>query len=61
LEHVDVFLHNYPNAIWGLKGTKGPHLSTLATFLHKKVSIALQMMQVSSILSQAIVVGLAIS
>jgi hypothetical protein len=32
-KHADVFLHDYANVIWSLKGTKGPHLSTLVTFL----------------------------
>jgi hypothetical protein len=34
-KHV-VFLHNYANAIWSLKGTKGFHLFTLVTFLCQK-------------------------
>jgi hypothetical protein len=50
-KHVDVFLYNCANAIWSLKGTKGPRLSTLVTFFHKKVLITLQKMQTSSILS----------
>jgi hypothetical protein len=41
-----------------LKGIESPHLSTLVTFLHQKVSITLQKMQVSSILSQAVALGL---
>jgi hypothetical protein len=60
-KHADVFLHDCANAIWSLKGIEGPHLSTLVTFLHQKVSITLQRMQVSSILSQAIAIGLATS
>jgi len=56
-----VFLHDYANAIWSLKGTKGPHLSTLVTFFHQKTSITLQRIQVSSILNWAIAVGLATS
>ncbi len=40
-KHVDVFLHNYANAIWSLKGIEGPHLFTLVTFLCQKVSITL--------------------
>jgi hypothetical protein len=55
------FYTTVPNAIWGLKGIKGSQLSTSITFLHKKVSIPLRMMQVSSILSSAIAVGLATS
>jgi hypothetical protein len=38
-KHADVFLHDCANAICNLKGTKGHHLSTLVTFLCKKVSI----------------------
>jgi hypothetical protein len=60
-KHVDVFLHDCANAIWSLKGTEGPHLSTLVTFFRQKVSITLQRMQVSSILSRAIGVSLATS
>jgi len=56
-----VFLHDYANAIWSLKGTKGPHLSTLVIFFHQKTSITLQRIQVSSILNWAIAVGLATS
>jgi hypothetical protein len=56
-----MFLHECANAIWSLKGIEGPHLSSLVTFLRQKVSITLQRMQMSSILSQAIVVGLATS
>jgi hypothetical protein len=58
-KHVDVFLHDCANAILSLKGTKGLHLSTLVTFLCQKVSIILQRMQTSFILSQGIVIGLA--
>jgi hypothetical protein len=50
-KHVDMFLHDYVNAIWSLKGTKGLHLSTLVTFLHQKVYITLPKIQMSSILS----------
>jgi hypothetical protein len=31
-KHVDVFLHNYANVIWSLKGIEGPYLSTLVDF-----------------------------
>jgi hypothetical protein len=41
-KHADVFLHNHANVIWNLKGTKSPHLFTLVTFLHWKVSITWQ-------------------
>ncbi len=40
-KHADLFLHDYANAIWSLKGTKGPHLSTLVILVHQKVSITL--------------------
>jgi hypothetical protein len=43
-KHVNVFLHDYANAIWSLKGTEGLQLFTLVTFLHQKVSITLQKM-----------------
>jgi len=56
-KHVNVFLHNCANAIWSLKGTKGLHLFTLVTFFHQKISITLQRMQTSSILSQAVTLG----
>jgi len=35
-KHADVFIHNYANAIWILKGIEGPHLFTLVTFFVKK-------------------------
>jgi hypothetical protein len=60
-KHVDVFLHDYANANWSLKGTKCFHLSTLITFLCQKVLITLQRMQVSSILSQVVAIGLVTS
>jgi hypothetical protein len=56
-----VFLHNCANVIWSLKRPKGPQLSTLVIFFRQKVSITLQRMQVSSILSRAIAVGLTTS
>jgi hypothetical protein len=40
-KHANVFLHDYVNAIWSLKGTKGLHLSTLVNFLRQKILIAL--------------------
>ncbi len=58
-KHVNMFLHNCTNAIWSLKGLKGFHFSTLVTFFHQKFLITFQRMQTSSILSQAIDVGLA--
>jgi len=54
-----MFLHDYANAIWNLKGLEGFHFLTLVTFLRQKFSITLQKMQTSSILSWAIVGGLA--
>jgi len=61
-KHVNLFLHDCANAIWSLKlGPKGPHISILVIFLCQKVSITLQRMQTSSILSQAVVVGLTTS
>jgi hypothetical protein len=56
-----MFLHDYANAIWSLKRPKGLHLAILVTFLCKKISITLQKMQMSSILSCAVVLGLTIS
>jgi len=53
-KHVDLFLHDYVNAIWSLKGPKGFRLSALIIFLCQKVSITLQNMQVSFILAIAI-------
>jgi hypothetical protein len=58
-KQVDVFLHNYVNVIWSFKGLKGPPLPILVTFLCQKISITLQRMQASSILSWAIAIGLA--
>jgi hypothetical protein len=60
-KHVNMFLHNYVNVIWSLKGTKGLHLSTLIIFFYQKVSITLQRMQAPSILSWTIAIGLATS
>jgi hypothetical protein len=56
-----VFLHDYANAIWGLKGSEGLHLSTLVTLLHKFFLITLQRMQAFFIVSCAIDVSLATS
>jgi len=36
-KHVNVFLNNFANAIWSLKGLEGPHLSILVIFLVKKL------------------------
>jgi hypothetical protein len=51
-------LHKHVNAIWSLKGPEGPHLGY---FFHQKISITLQRMEASSILSWAVVVGLVTS
>jgi len=56
-----MFSHNCANAIWNLKGPDDPHLSILVSFLCQKVSITLQRIRTSSMLSEAIVVSLAIS
>jgi hypothetical protein len=56
-----MFSHHCANAIWTLKRLEGLHLFVLVIFFCQKVSITLQRMQASSILSQAIVVSLAIS
>ncbi len=56
-----MFLHDCANANWSLKGLEGLHLSTLITFLHQKVSITLQKMQMSSILNWVVAIGLVIS
>ncbi len=60
-KHVDVFLHDYVNAIWNFKGIKGLHLFTLVTFLPQKVLITLQRIQVSSILIWVVIVSLVTS
>jgi hypothetical protein len=56
-----MFLHDFANAIWSLKELEGLHLSISVTFIHQKVSTTLQRMQVYSILSWVVVVGLATS
>jgi hypothetical protein len=60
-KHANVFLHDCANAIWSLKGLKGLHIFTLVIFHCQIVSITLQRMQVSSILSRVIAIGLVIS
>jgi hypothetical protein len=57
-KHVDVFLHECANAIWSLKGPKGLPLFVLVTFFYQRISIMLQRVQASSILSRTIVVDL---
>ncbi len=56
-----MFLHDYANAIWSSEGTKGLYFSTLVIFFHQKVSITLQRMQASSILSRMVAMGLVTS
>jgi hypothetical protein len=43
-KHANMFLHDCVNAIWSLKGPKGPQLLTLVTIFHQKISITLQKM-----------------
>jgi hypothetical protein len=57
-KQVNVFLHNCANAIWSFKGLEGPPLFILVIFLCQKISITLQRMQTSSILSRVIMIGL---
>jgi hypothetical protein len=38
-KQANVFLHNYVNVIWNLKGGEGPPLFILVTFLHKKTQL----------------------
>jgi hypothetical protein len=35
-KHVNVFLHDYVNVVWSLKGPQGPNLSILVIFFLKK-------------------------
>jgi len=51
-KQVNVFLHNCANAIWSLKGQRALLFLPWFFFL-EKISITLQRMQTSSILSQA--------
>ncbi len=60
-KQANVFFHNCVNAMWNFKGPKGLPFFVLVTFLCKKISITLQKMLASSILSQAIVGALVIS
>jgi hypothetical protein len=61
-EYVDMFLHDYANAIWSLKGLKRLpfflFFFVLVTFLLQKISTTLQRMQPSSILNQEILISL---
>jgi len=56
-----VFLHDCANAMWNFKRLEGLPFSVLVTFLCQKISITLQRMQTSSILSRVIAIGLATS
>jgi len=47
--------------MWNFKGLEGLPLFVLVTFLHQKITITLQRMQGSSILSWMIAIGLATS
>jgi hypothetical protein len=60
-KQVNVFLHDHANVVWSLKVQEGLPLSILVTYFSQRVSITLQNMQASSILSRMIVIGLAIS
>jgi hypothetical protein len=60
-KQANEFLHHCTNAIWSFKGPKGPPFSILVTFFGQKISITLQKMQASSILSKAIIVDLTTS
>jgi hypothetical protein len=59
-KQADVFLYDYADVMWSFKGPKGLPIFILVIFLHQKISITLQRMQTSSILSQAIIIGLII-
>ncbi len=56
-----MFLHDCANAIWSLKELEGPPIFALVTFFRHTISIMLQSMQTSCILSWAIALGLATS
>jgi hypothetical protein len=56
-----MFLHNCVNAICSLKGLESFHPSVFVIFFGQKISFALQTMQASFILSQAVVVSLVTS
>jgi hypothetical protein len=58
-KQMEVFLHNCANVIWSLKGPKG--LPFLSWLFRQKISITLQRLQASSILSRVVAVGLATS
>jgi hypothetical protein len=52
------FLHHWAIAIWSLKGLENPPLFVLVTFLCQRISIILQRIQTSCILSQVMTLGL---
>jgi hypothetical protein len=56
-----MFLQDCGNAIWSLKGPKGPNLFVLVTLFRHKISITLQRMQAFSISSQMVTIGLTTS
>jgi hypothetical protein len=56
-----VFLHDYANAIWSLKGIEGPHLFPLIIFFRQIFLIILQKRQKKFILSRAIAISLVTS
>jgi hypothetical protein len=60
-KQVDVFSHNYANAMWNFKGPLDLPIYVLVSFFDKKISITLQRMQASSILNWTIAVGLTTS
>ncbi len=60
-KQVNVFLHDHANVVWSLKVLESLPLSILVTYFFQRVSIMLQNMQASSILSRMIVLGLTIS
>jgi len=59
-KQADVFLYDYANVMWSFKGPKGLPIFILVIFLHQKISITLQRMQTSFILSQVIIRSLTI-
>jgi hypothetical protein len=58
---TDVFWYDCANAIWSLKGLEGLHLFVLVTFFYQKISITLQKVQMSSILSWMVAICLTTS
>jgi len=60
-KQANMFLHNFVNAICSLKGLESFHLFVFVIFFRYKISIALQRMQASFILSWAVAVSLVTS